>query len=185
MEQIIPEEFVESEDCEKLAKCLGFKIDSFEPIEAINTRQKCQNCERKRMYFCYDCRIFMQQVANLVPQIQLPVRIDLIKHWLERNSKSTAVHCALMSPRETRIFDSFDEVPDYSNSVNTVVVYPSSDALSIDEYVQKNGPIQRFIFLDATWWTVGRLRNLQQLRALPNVALKSYKTYYWRPQCWS
>lgn len=112
----------------------------------------------------------------------MPVQIDLIKHWLERNSKSTAVHCALTAPKQTRIFDSFDNVPDYSEYRNTVVVYPSKDAVSIEEYIQNNGPIQRFIFLDATWLTVGRLRNLQQLRTLPNVALKSYKTNYWRPQ---
>lgn len=92
------------------------------------------------------------------------------------------MHCALTAPSQTQIFDSFEEVPYYNAYENTVVVYPSSDALSIEEYVEQNGPIKRFIFLDATWWTVGRLRNLKQLKFLPNVGLKSYKTYYWRPQ---
>lgn len=45
-----------------------------------------------------------------------------------------------------------------------------------------NGPIDRFIFLDATWWTVKRLCNLPQLKGVPNISLKSYKTHYWRPQ---
>lgn len=65
---------------------------------------------------------------------------------------------------------------------NIVVVYPSNDALSIEEFVSRHGPINRFIFLDATWWTVKRLRNLPQLKGVPNIGLKTYKTRYWRPQ---
>lgn len=61
----------EPEDSEKWVKNLGFKIDSFERIKEISNRQKCQKCQRPRMYFCYDCRIFMKQVSDFVPQIQV------------------------------------------------------------------------------------------------------------------
>jgi DTW domain-containing protein YfiP len=61
-------------------------------------------------------------------------------------------------------------------------VYPSKNAISIDEYVRTNGPIRRFVFIDATWYTVGSIRNQRSICALPAVILKNYETQYWRPQ---
>uniref|UniRef100_A0A914RBI5 tRNA-uridine aminocarboxypropyltransferase 1 n=1 Tax=Parascaris equorum TaxID=6256 RepID=A0A914RBI5_PAREQ len=63
-----------------------------------------------------------------------------------------------------------------------VLVYPSKGAISIEKFISRNGPIQRFVFLDATWFQVGGLRILPQIEELQTVVLKSYKTQYWRPQ---
>ncbi|KAI1720909.1 DTW domain-containing protein [Ditylenchus destructor] len=156
----------------------------------VTQRQICAQCGRKRMYFCYDCRQLMPGIEALVPKIKLPVQIDVIKHQGEKNSKSTAIHCCLLAPESTRIFDRFMDIPDYSNTASssqdpvgsTVLVYPSKNAESIEEYVLANGPIGRLVFVDGTWYNVKTVRNLPQLAGLPCVKLKMYTTDYWRPQ---
>uniref|UniRef100_A0A915E2H8 tRNA-uridine aminocarboxypropyltransferase 1 n=1 Tax=Ditylenchus dipsaci TaxID=166011 RepID=A0A915E2H8_9BILA len=148
--------------------------ENFLQLESVNERQICNECGRKRIF---------------APQIQLPVKIDIIKHPLELNAKSTAVHCRLTASTSTAMYDSFDDVPDYSklsNSSSTkervVVVYPSKTAVSVEDFVAAHGPIDRFIFLDGTWNNVGALVKLSQLQGLPFVSLKKYRTQYWRPQ---
>uniref|UniRef100_A0A914BWL1 tRNA-uridine aminocarboxypropyltransferase 1 n=1 Tax=Acrobeloides nanus TaxID=290746 RepID=A0A914BWL1_9BILA len=137
------------------------------------------------MYFCYDCRVFIPGVEEVSPKVELPVFIDIVKHRMEKNGKSTAIHCLLTAPLSTRIIDDFEDIPDYTDTTafpNTVLVYPSKNAISIDEYVRTNGPIRRFVFIDATWYTVGSIRNQRSISALPTVILKNYETQYWRPQ---
>jgi DTW domain-containing protein YfiP len=160
-------------------------LSSWSDVEQIKERAQCTICGRKRMYFCYDCRVYMPGVAEKTPHLELPVNIDIIKHTGELNSKSTAIHCQLLAPTVTRIFDTFESVPDYStldDRNNIAVVYPSKNALTIEEFVMKNGPVKRFVFLDATWYTVGSLRALPQLKKLQCVSLEDRRTKYWRPQ---
>lgn len=66
-------ENIDEKDCEVLAEKSGFKIDSFDSIKEIVNRQRCRKCERRRMYFCYDCRIFLEQVEKIAPQIEVIV----------------------------------------------------------------------------------------------------------------
>ncbi|VDN60687.1 unnamed protein product [Dracunculus medinensis] len=145
-------------------------------------RQECSICKRKRMYFCYDCRRYMPGVQELVPTIELPVKIDIIKHAKEKSSKSTSIHCLLLSPLSTRLFNHNDKDFDYNNCTDTVLVYPSQKALTLQEYINKYGAISRFVFLDSTWHQVKMLRNLPQLKRLQVVRLSSYETLFWRPQ---
>uniref|UniRef100_A0AC34GL65 tRNA-uridine aminocarboxypropyltransferase n=1 Tax=Panagrolaimus sp. ES5 TaxID=591445 RepID=A0AC34GL65_9BILA len=127
----------------------------------------------------------MPRIEEKVSSIELPVSIEIIKHPAEKNSKSTAIHCKLIAPNQTRIFDSKSEIPCFNDSEqfpNTVLVYPDSSAISIAEYVKENGPIQKFIFLDATWYTVREIQKKKELRGIPTVMLRTYQTEYWRPQ---
>ena len=43
---------------------------------------------------------------------QLPIDIDVIKHPQELDSKSTAVHAAVLAPKQLHIY-TYPEVPDY------------------------------------------------------------------------
>uniref|UniRef100_A0A1I7X601 DTW domain-containing protein n=2 Tax=Heterorhabditis bacteriophora TaxID=37862 RepID=A0A1I7X601_HETBA len=98
---------VRKEDC---------KVSSFEKLEGLE-KQECCNCGKRRMYFCYDCRIPMEGVFN--PQIKLPCEVDIIKHPNEKNSKSSAIHCKILAPHQTRVFD-FPDVFDYRNELKEV-----------------------------------------------------------------
>lgn len=159
-------------------------LSSSSKLEEV-TKQICSSCGKSRKYFCYDCRVYMPGVAELSPKVDLPVRVDIIKHPKEKNAKSTALHCLLLAPSSTFLFDApnvFDYRLSESTSHNTVLVYPEEDATTVEEYVKKKGPISRFVFLDATWFQVGGIRMLPEIQDLPTVKLKSYKTLFWRPQ---
>ncbi|KAI3413769.1 hypothetical protein GPALN_011250 [Globodera pallida] len=164
----------------------NFNLNSFCPLEAITERQNCSECGRKRMYFCYDCKIYVGSVGSMAPRVELPLRVDIVKHRHELNSKSTAIHALLISPTQTRMFDKFEEVPNYAleapNSENVAVLFPSKNSLSIEQFVRENGPIRRIVVLDSTWNTVGQLKNIPNLAKLPWVHLRRHTTDYWRPQ---
>uniref|UniRef100_A0AC35EY44 tRNA-uridine aminocarboxypropyltransferase n=1 Tax=Panagrolaimus sp. PS1159 TaxID=55785 RepID=A0AC35EY44_9BILA len=157
---------------------------AYKEIEGLS-KTACTSCNKKRLYFCYDCHKNMPEIDEKAPIIELPVSIEIIKHPAEKNSKSTAIHCKLLSPNTTNIYDSKSQIPQFNDTSlypNTVLVYPDSSAISIAEYVKENGPIQRFIFLDATWLTVKEIQRKKELCGIPTVMLREYKTEYWRPQ---
>ncbi|KAI6173003.1 TRNA-uridine aminocarboxypropyltransferase [Aphelenchoides besseyi] len=161
--------------------------ERFAPLDRLVDRQLCSRCSKKRLFFCYDCCIYMNGVEELVPTIELPIKIDIIKHFKEQNSKSTAIHCKLLAPNYTRLFGPNDStIPDYlaeADQINSVLVYPDKQATSMLEYRQRSGrPIERLVFLDSTWQTINGLRALPQIQGLPTVSLNSYKTAFWRPQ---
>ncbi|VDK89200.1 unnamed protein product [Litomosoides sigmodontis] len=133
------------------------KVSDWSGLEGLK-KQVCSNCGRKRMYFCYDCKIYMPEVEQLVPRLELPIHIDIIKHPQERNSKSTALHCLLLAPSSTTLYDSLN-VPDYNlpnyEKENTVLVVYSENASSVNDFIMKRGAIKRFVFLDSTWFQRG------------------------------
>ncbi|KAK6741155.1 hypothetical protein RB195_009174 [Necator americanus] len=137
------------------------------------------------MYFCYDCRLTLPGVFS--PQVKLPCYVDIIKHPSEKNSKSSAIHCKIVAPEQTKIFD-VPNVFDYGgeNSADTegstVLVFPSPSAVSIEEFVRVKGPIKRLIVLDCTWFQVHMMQKIPEIQGLPCVSLSKYRTAFWRPQ---
>ena len=54
---------------------------------------------------------------------QLPIDIDIIKHPQELNSKSTAVHAAVLTTSQVKIY-TYPQIPDYSTD-RQKVKYPA------------------------------------------------------------
>uniref|UniRef100_A0AC35TV91 tRNA-uridine aminocarboxypropyltransferase n=1 Tax=Rhabditophanes sp. KR3021 TaxID=114890 RepID=A0AC35TV91_9BILA len=162
-----------------------FKLSNYDCLQHLKDKIVCSGCNKKRLYFCYDCHGYVGDVERMVPKVQLPVKVDIIKHPRERNGKSTAIHCKLLAGGDTRIFEPL-HCPDYNeelkNGGNIVIVFPSKRAIPINEYVEKHGKIDKLVFLDSTWLQVGSLRNIKQLNKVPHVSMKQYKTDYWRSQ---
>ncbi|KAK5980694.1 DTW domain-containing protein [Trichostrongylus colubriformis] len=160
------------------------KLSPYSPLEGL-TKTKCEGCGKRRMYFCYDCRILLQGVFS--PHVKLPCDVDIVKHPMEKNSKSSAIHCKIVAPEQTRIFD-VPAVYDYSvkedsdKEGSNVLVFPSPSAVSIEEFVRTNGRIKRFVVLDCTWFQVNMMQKIPQIRDLPCVSLTNYRTAFWRPQ---
>ncbi|CAI2326961.1 unnamed protein product [Caenorhabditis sp. 36 PRJEB53466] len=140
------------------------QLASFEPIENC-VKSTCPGCKASRMYFCYDCRTPMPGVFT--PSVKLPCQVDIIKHPMEKNSKSSALHCKIVAPEQTRVFDHPD-VHDYredSEEVRqgTAVIFPSESAISVEEFV-------------------GVMQKTPEIQGLQHVSLGSYRTAFWRPQ---
>ncbi|CAD5233325.1 unnamed protein product [Bursaphelenchus xylophilus] len=155
----------------------------FDRLGELRERKTCRECGKKRLYFCYDCRIYMDGIAGLVPEeIELPIELVIIKHPAEKAAKSTAIHCQLAAPCSTKFYDfPAPEIPQF-DAADTAIIFPSQSALPIDQFLEQRPALRRLIVLDSTWNAVGQLRNMPQLRKLPCVALKKYTTEYWRPQ---
>lgn len=49
------------------------------------------------------------------------MKIDIIKHKKEKNSKSTAVQCLLLAPFSTTVYDA-PTLPDYDGTIDEKVV---------------------------------------------------------------
>ncbi|KAI6240622.1 TRNA-uridine aminocarboxypropyltransferase [Aphelenchoides fujianensis] len=159
----------------------------FDALDGVSERKACPQCGKKRLFFCYDCCVYIEGVRELCPTIELPMRVEIIKHPAEKNGKSTAIHCKLLAPAETRLFAPDDsQIPDFAAEAdrrNTVLVFPDASATSMREFRRASGrPIDRLVFLDATWPNVNKLRALPQLKNVPKVSLNAYKTEYWREQ---
>ncbi|KJH48987.1 DTW domain protein [Dictyocaulus viviparus] len=180
-------------------------LSSYSPLQGLH-KQMCTICGRKRKYFCYDCRVLLPGVFSPFVKVCetmtpakflltdsknikgiLPCAVDVIKHPMEKNSKSSAIHCKIVAPDQTRIFD-LPNVVEYNKEEkqkgggSDVLVFASPSAVSIEEFVMTFGPIKRFIILDCTWFQVNTMLKIPQIQGIPCVSLTKYHTAFWRPQ---
>lgn len=90
------------------------KIDDSQFLNTIDGRSPCPKCSKSRKFFCYTCYVPVENVADRLPKVQLPVQIDIIKHQKEIDGKSTAIHAAILAPDNVNIY-TYPDVPDYSS----------------------------------------------------------------------
>lgn len=53
--------------------------------------------------------------------LQLPLKIDIIKHRKEIDGKSTAAHAAILSPDDVSVY-TYPDIPDYYNEPDNSTV---------------------------------------------------------------
>ena len=83
-------------------------------------RYICENCYKSRRFFCYSCFSLSPQLKDCLPHVQLPVKIDIIKHSKEVDGKSTCPHAVILAPNQCRVFI-FPELPnDWPDDPNKV-----------------------------------------------------------------
>ena len=146
-----------------------------------NERVECQICQKKYMYFCPKCRIPMECTKNVIPKVKIPVKIDIIKDCREVDGKSSAVHAKLIANEDVEIYDTpVHDIPEYL-AENTFLIFPSENAQSLDDVKFVNRQ-SKFVFIDATWKQARQLSKSKQLKDLPRISLKDYKTLFWRYQ---
>ena len=83
----------------------SLQLASLEPLIASETgpRAEC-SCGRMGKYYCKHClRVLLPEGS--FPQIRLPLQLLILKHFGEKNAKSTAVHAKLVAPDSTVILD--------------------------------------------------------------------------------
>lgn len=89
------------------------KIDDNHFLNTIDGRSSCPKCGKSRKFFCYSCYVPVEELANRLPKVQLPIQIDIIKHQRESDGKSTAIHAAILAPENVNIY-TYPDIPDYS-----------------------------------------------------------------------
>ncbi|GLG92855.1 Uncharacterized protein GBIM_00411, partial [Gryllus bimaculatus] len=113
------------------------RIDDVSFLDDIDNRSQCINCKKSRKYFCYTCYVPVEALNGRIPQLKLPIKIDIIKHSREIDGKSTAAHAAVLAGNDVSVY-TFPCVPDYKPSDKVVVVYPGKNAMTLAEYFSAN-----------------------------------------------
>lgn len=62
--------------------------------------------------------------------LQLPIKVDIIKHKHEIDGKSTAVHGAILAPNDVKIY-TYPDIPNYSEKEKIYLIYPSVSAKDV------------------------------------------------------
>jgi hypothetical protein len=104
----------------------------FSNIEKMG-KEPCPKCSKSRSWFCYECMIPMGD-PTLIPNVKLPSKVIIIQHPRELKSKSTAVHAKVLSPDFVEVYQ-YPSIPDFLSYDNCVILYPSKEALSMEELV--------------------------------------------------
>lgn len=86
------------------------------------------------MFYCYTCYVPVENVpTEQIPFVQLPLKIDIIKHPNETDGKSTAVHAKLLAPDSVNIY-TYPCIPEYEGKDHEVVlVFPGPQSISIKD----------------------------------------------------
>lgn len=97
-------------------------------------RSRCLQCGGSRMFYCYTCCVPVENVpTEQIPFVQLPLKIDIIKHPNETDGKSTAVHAKLLAPDSVNIY-TYPCIPEYEGRDHEVVlVFPGPQSVSIKD----------------------------------------------------
>ncbi|KAL1924253.1 uncharacterized protein VTP21DRAFT_7288 [Calcarisporiella thermophila] len=153
-----------------------FKISNTAPLWECRQRVPCPKCERPMKYFCYFCYTLCGFKREDIPLVNLPIKLDIIKHEQERDGKSTAVHAKIISPNDVEIYP-HTAVPDYEGE-DVVLLYPGPTAKRIDKLNFK-----KLVVIDGTWRQASSMaRNIPALARLPQVTIAPHETTFWRYQ---
>ncbi|KYN43298.1 DTW domain-containing protein 1 [Trachymyrmex septentrionalis] len=158
------------------------KINDTRELNLVESRRKCDLCQKSRKFFCYTCYHPVLS-CKYYPRVKLPIKIDIIKHPREIPGKSTAIHAAIIAPADVKIY-TYPDFPEIPNKEETVLVFPGKDStknISVkDLFIRKEGkdasgertetyllwPIKKAIFIDSTWHQTKSIYKDQRLREL-------------------
>jgi len=161
------------------------KISDCRVLDDVGDRSACPQCHKSRKYFCYVCFLPVIELQGKIPQLNLPVHIDIIKHRREIDGKSTAAHAAVLAPKHVSIY-TYPDIPDYDSEENVLLVYPGKHAKTLPELFDNrkcpNLPFKKVVFIDSTWNQSPGIYKDPRLISLPTIVLRGRVSQFWRHQ---
>lgn len=115
----------------------GLKISSSDFLNTLENRTICPKCMKSRKFYCYNCFVPVKGIEDLIPRVQLPIKIDIIKHQNECDGKSTSAHAAVLAPDDVRVF-TYPCIPDYPDPSKVVLVFPGKNSLTLEELARNS-----------------------------------------------
>ncbi|ORX76015.1 DTW-domain-containing protein [Anaeromyces robustus] len=157
----------------------NLEISNYEPL-FNSKRELCTTCNKTFKNFCYNCLKVFDSVKEYIPQVKLPIPLDILKHNLELNSKSTALHAKLISPEDVTIYTS-EKLPQYENPDRVLLLFPGEDAIPVSKVDPKK--YDRVLVIDGTWYQAKILIREPFLQKLQKVTFtQEHTTEFWRFQ---
>ncbi|GAB6030281.1 DTW domain-containing protein 1 [Chamberlinius hualienensis] len=186
------------------------KISSADFLDLLTGRSLCPKCGKSRKYFCYTCYVAMDEIADRIPKLHLPIKVDIIKHPGEVDGKSTASHAAILAPDDVSVYV-YPDIPDYEDKTKVLLVFPGKNAKTLKEIaemyhlatteklvnaenvsevnrVERRSPLkfcfpfERVILIDSTWNQVRAIRKDERLKDILKLELVGRNSLFWRFQ---
>jgi len=150
------------------------------------TCPKCRKSNNNNKIYCYECLIPVgKPEENVLPKVDLPIKLDILRHPKELKTKSTALHAQVLAGGEQVRIAELPQVEKLSgiNPAKTLLLFPSKDALAPAE-IPDLADIERVVVVDSTWQqanTVLRSDLCQSLTRHVKLA-ENHQTSFWRHQ---
>ncbi|KAG0317044.1 hypothetical protein BG000_004656, partial [Podila horticola] len=126
-----------------------FQISDASVLDQV-PKAHCPKCHRNSRYFCYKCLDLVGDFpsGSVVPQLKLPIRLDIIRHEQERDGKSTALHAAVLAPRDVTVYE-WTQMPQYEDVDRLLLLFPSEGAKQLSEIDPAS--FDKLVVIDGTW----------------------------------
>jgi len=164
-------------------------------------RSSCPSCGRVQPFYCTFClRVLHPLAVGRLPQVELPVHVDIVLHGNVARHKSTALQMLLLAhPRERVTEHAFPGPLVAWDPATTVVVFPSERALTVQQlaaHLRSGGSagatssavassssggdtavspsltsLQHLVFLEGTWGEAEAMLTHPRLQGLTHVRL--------------
>jgi len=109
----------------------GLKISPTHDVNQQTSREACTKCFKSRKFFCYTCYLPVNSLKHVVPTVQLPIKIDIVKHAREVEGKSTAVHAAIIARDDVKMYI-YPNIPDYTKQ-KALLVFPGKGSKTLPD----------------------------------------------------
>lgn len=106
-------------------------------LNNIEGRYSCSKCGKSRKFYCYSCYIPVGDLHRVLPKVDIPIKIDIIKHKQEIDGKSTSGHAAIICPDKCKVHI-YPDIPDYSAEEGVVLIYPGIESFTVAQIFNKN-----------------------------------------------
>ncbi|OQS05521.1 hypothetical protein THRCLA_02371 [Thraustotheca clavata] len=146
------------------------------------TRAPCPECKKSSKFYCATCCVSVGVPENTtVPCIRLPLKVDIL--FQDKLKKSTAPQGKVIAPQDIAIVP-FPYVDGHTLAYDPskcVVVYPSNDALVLEE-LDDLASIDTLIFIDCPWQKGPAILNDSSISHLRSVKLAKPPLHskFWR-----
>ncbi|KAG0277208.1 DTW domain-containing protein 1 [Linnemannia exigua] len=156
-----------------------FNISSTDVLDTIE-KAHCPDCNRNVRYFCNRCLKTVGCPEGAVPQLKLPIKLDVIKHEQERDGKSTALHAKILAPDHVEVY-AWKDMPKYENVDRLLLLFPSPGAKQLSEIDPAS--FDKLVVIDGTWEQANKMsRSDSPLLRMKRVTIAPHETLFWRHQ---
>ncbi|KAK3839957.1 MAG: DTW domain-containing protein [Linnemannia gamsii] len=156
-----------------------FNISSTDVLDTIE-KAHCPDCNRNVRYFCNRCLKTVGCPEGAIPQLKLPIKLDVIKHEQERDGKSTALHAKILAPDHVEVY-AWKDMPKYENVDRLLLLFPSPGAKQLSEIDPAS--FDKLVVIDGTWEQANKMsRSDSPLLRMKRVTIAPHETLFWRHQ---
>ena len=147
---------------------------------------KCNKVNNNNKIYCYTCLVLVGNAeTNCVPRVELPIKLDILRHPKELKTKSTALHAQVICRSDQVRTVELPQVDELTgiDPETTLLLFPTKDAKLLEE-IPDLDKIQRVVVIDSTWQQANAVLRSELCQKLTRrVKLgQSHETSFWRHQ---